>query len=174
MSESDLPEVPGVQFGNFMFVRSMDPQAPAGAWEAVLPEDVPDDLKDPDVLGRLVANPGWMAAPRGDQTYHYMVLRMPAKSAPEDHDANQCPQCGAEWVWCEEGFGQTLVGYASPPGHDHDDNCRQKQYRCANGHEHALSIRRRCSTYGCDWAGKSDCFCHPGRKVDAWPEVSSR
>lgn len=70
-----MSEIPGLKFANLVFLRSADPQANAEDWEPVKPEDVPEDLKDPDVLGRLMANPGWMATPRGDQTYHYMVVR---------------------------------------------------------------------------------------------------
>lgn len=68
---------------------------------------------------------------------------------------------------------KTLVGYLSPPGHDHDDNCLQYFYTCSNGHETAMSLRRRCPAPNCDWVGKADCFCHPGSKVDEWPALEN-
>ncbi len=64
----------------------------------------------------------------------------------------------------------TLVGYMSPPGHDHDDNCVSKTYKCPNGHHNAVSLRNYCSDPECDWMGKDSCFCHDGPKVDEWPE----
>ena len=64
----------------------------------------------------------------------------------------------------------TLVGYMSPPGHDHDDNCVNKTDRCPNGHNNSVSLRNRCSDPECDWVGKDSCFCHDGPKVDEWPE----
>lgn len=67
---------------------------------------------------------------------------------------------------------QTLVGYSSPPGHTHDDNCLKRIYRCANDHDTVICIRRRCNTSGCDWVGKDSCFCHTGKKSDMWPTVS--
>ena len=65
---------------------------------------------------------------------------------------------------------KTMVGYDSPPGHDHDDNCQTKEYYCENGHSFAVSKLIRCPEKGCDWVGKTECFCHPGKKVDKWPE----
>lgn len=66
------------------------------------------------------------------------------------------------------GIMSTLLGYSSPPGHNHDDNCLTQLYTCANGHDIRLSKRRTCPA--CDWKGKEKCFCHPGNKVDEWPE----
>lgn len=66
---------------------------------------------------------------------------------------------------------ETLVGYESPPGHDHDDNCVTRVYRCAHGHVNRLSIRRSCSA--CDWRGRATCFCHGGTpKLDEWPSYN--
>lgn len=86
-----------------------------------------------------------------------------------------CPTCGAPTSRLEGGSDdsyawETCVGYFSPPGHDHDDNCRTKGAACANGHRWTMSKRRRCPA--CDWVGKDECFCHPGKKVDDWPQVS--
>lgn len=68
------------------------------------------------------------------------------------------------------GAMETCIGYLSPPGHDHDDNCLTKVYSCPNGHWLKVSKRRRCPAVGCDWVGKDECFCHPGKKFDEWPE----
>lgn len=65
----------------------------------------------------------------------------------------------------------TLVGYLSPVGHNHDDNCLKRSYVCSNGHYQTLSKRRRCQV--CDWVGKEECFCHSGKKVDEWPEAEA-
>ena len=78
-----------------------------------------------------------------------------------------CPECG-EWM-SECGLvEETLLGFYSPPGHDHDDNCRIRIYYCQNGHHKKVSIRQRCPV--CDWIGKELCWCHPNKKVDEWPE----
>lgn len=79
----------------------------------------------------------------------------------------QCPECSSPWVRAEQGYLETLVGYYSPPGHDHDDNCRRRYYKCANGHGRSVSLRRTCPT--CNWKGKLTCFCHEGEKVEKWP-----
>jgi hypothetical protein len=63
----------------------------------------------------------------------------------------------------------TAVGYYSPAGHNHDDNCRIQGYHCEKGHIWALSRRNRCGVEGCDWVGKAECWCHQGVKVDEWP-----
>lgn len=85
----------------------------------------------------------------------------------------ECPQCGEELV-SSGGTYTTLVGYSSPLGHNHDDNCRSRAYLCANGHVVRLSRRNRCDFPGCAWKGKADCFCHPHAKVDDWPEDIKR
>jgi hypothetical protein len=66
----------------------------------------------------------------------------------------------------------TLVGYGSPPGHDHDDNCRHRTYTCVNGHATELYRRNRCATEGCDWKGTKTCSCHKGEKLDEWPDAA--
>lgn len=63
----------------------------------------------------------------------------------------------------------TLVGSFSPLGHNHDDNCRSRVYVCEDGHTTTLSKRNRC--HACEWVGKAECFCHPGLKIDEWPET---
>lgn len=82
-----------------------------------------------------------------------------------------CPVCLAPFVG-HGGTSWTLVGYFSPPGHEHDRNCMKREYRCANGHVTPLSKVRTCETNGCDWKGKTSCFCCE-RFVDEWPEVAS-
>ncbi len=81
-----------------------------------------------------------------------------------------CRECSeAMYIGPGTGWSETLVSYISPPGHDHDDNCRSRVVYCSNGHYIQASIRRRCSNENCDWVGKDKCFCHPGGKVDEWP-----
>jgi hypothetical protein len=53
----------------------------------------------------------------------------------------------------------TLVGYYSPEGHDHDDNCTQHRYECSNGHIVYDREQNVCPNENCDWKGKTDCFC---------------
>lgn len=82
--------------------------------------------------------------------------------------SDRCPTCNEPWAM--RGFmGETLVGYYSPPGHDHNDNCLVRTYACPNGHRFSYALRRRCPA--CDWVGKSECFCHTGQKLDAWPDA---
>lgn len=80
----------------------------------------------------------------------------------------KCPDCGVETQYFSE--GETMVGYSSPRGHDHDDNCRKRYYQCANGHDWVESIRRTCPRPGCDWRGKAHCDRCGGAKVDAWTD----
>ena len=81
----------------------------------------------------------------------------------------KCPKCKGKIIK-QIGMGQltTLVGYCSPPGHNHDDNCIKRLYLCENGHKIILSKRRRCH---CGWVGKESCFCHDGLKIDEWLDV---
>lgn len=60
----------------------------------------------------------------------------------------------------------TLVMYYSPEGHNHDDNCITRLYKCKNEHYIKLGIIRRC--HACDWKGSDKCFCCT--KVEKWPE----
>lgn len=81
-----------------------------------------------------------------------------------------CPECEKEIVEVAE-VCETLVGFSSPPGHDHDNNCLSIDLRCEAGHRIHLSPRRKCFVEGCDWVGKEECFCHKGKKDPEWPEV---
>lgn len=84
------------------------------------------------------------------------------------------PDCGATLTQRLHGEMTTLIGSISPLGHNHDPNCLTRRYQCANGHVSVVSKRRRCGFPGCDWRGKATCFCHPGEKVDEWPEEEAR
>lgn len=81
-----------------------------------------------------------------------------------------CPRCGEKLFYSNYGTFETLVGYSSPLGHDHDDNCLTRIYYCKSGHSIKLSKRRKCPHPDCDWIGKATCFCHPGKKIDEWPD----
>jgi len=72
----------------------------------------------------------------------------------------QCPKCGAACVG-KEGL-VTLVGYFSPNGHDHDDNCRNFGFRCDCGHVFTVTPVNTCPTDDCEWIGKITCrTCGP-------------
>ena len=77
-----------------------------------------------------------------------------------------CPTCEEPLNYDGMGEGMTLVGFYSPPGHDHDDNCRFRGYVCKNGHYLKVSKRNTCH---CGLKGKVECFCHKGPKVEEWP-----
>ena len=62
----------------------------------------------------------------------------------------------------------TMVGYLSPPGHNHDDNCLTRRYACRNGHTLDVTRRNRC--HACGWRGRTTCFCHKGEKSEFWPD----
>ena len=85
-----------------------------------------------------------------------------------------CPKCNEElhpaYTGIYAGEWTTAVGYLSPPGHNHDDNCRTMMYVCKNGHGIKLSVRNRCSAPGCGWMGKERCWCHQLDKFNEWPE----
>ena len=77
-----------------------------------------------------------------------------------------CPDCGE--TMRHGGTSSTLVGFISPKGHNHDDNCKSRVYMCANGHKHKFSKQNTCPV--CDWKGQATCFCHDGAKVENWPD----
>ena len=79
-----------------------------------------------------------------------------------------CTECGEQMFTWKGGAIQTLVGYLSPKGHDHDDNCRHKVYQCVNGHAKNVSKINKCPS--CDWLGKKECWCHVDPKVEEWYE----
>jgi hypothetical protein len=65
-----------------------------------------------------------------------------------------CPVCGE--VCTSQQWGRTLVGYFSPAGHDHDDNCRDFIFEHC-GKRFGVRPRNTCPTTGCDWKGKDSC-----------------
>lgn len=77
--------------------------------------------------------------------------------------------CDADYVAGDSSCWVTAVGYFSPPGHNHDDNCRTYAYACAEGHVASISPINRCHKRGCGWVGKDSCFCT--NKVPSLPEV---
>jgi hypothetical protein len=62
----------------------------------------------------------------------------------------------------------TSVAFSSPVGHNHDDNCVTRTYRCDQGHTLLANIRNKC--HACDWVGRDCCFCHEGKKLEIRPE----
>ena len=83
----------------------------------------------------------------------------------------KCIECDEELIATDGCEFMTLLGYPSPPGHNHDDNCRKRVYWCKNGHKQLISKRNKCPNPDCDWVGKDECFCHPGKKLEEWPEA---
>jgi len=73
------------------------------------------------------------------------------------------------YVNLSRGCISTDVGYLSPPGHNHDDNCTTMAAECSNGHTVSVSKRNECCDPDCDWKGKKKCFCHNDEKLDNWP-----
>ena len=82
------------------------------------------------------------------------------------HPSMNCPQCEKPLI--DKGHEtKTLLGFSSPEGHDHDDNCRKRTYECENRHVLTLSIINRCPA--CEWKGKMECWC--AQKVEQWPNT---
>ena len=79
-----------------------------------------------------------------------------------------CEKCDAPMKYdVEQRTWRTLVGFFSPEGHDHDDNCVSRVYKCPN--EHSLTVSKRNHCPKCNWIGKKSCFCHKRLKVEEWP-----
>jgi hypothetical protein len=69
-----------------------------------------------------------------------------------------CPGCGAAIKFKES--GKTLVGYGGYTApHNHDDNCVKYIWQCDNGCFVVERQQNVCPVPGCDWRGKTDCFC---------------
>lgn len=82
-----------------------------------------------------------------------------------------CPECGGALSWNGE-TEETTIGYFSPPGHDHDDNCQRRTYWCERGHQIRGSVQRTCPLPSCEWHGKADCCGYKGGpKWKVWPTV---
>ena len=79
-----------------------------------------------------------------------------------------CHKCDRQFVKGDKyEESTTLVGYTSPEGHDHDDNCIIRTYTCPCGYHTQESVRRYCQI--CDWKGKDHCnVCGTIEKVDQW------
>jgi len=77
----------------------------------------------------------------------------------------KCDECNEIMECVSE--GTTLLGFHSPLGHDHDDNCKKREYQCLNGHTKIISKRNKCPE--CGWVGIEKCWCHKGLKVNEWP-----
>ena len=75
-----------------------------------------------------------------------------------------CPVCG---LACNSrGYSETLVGFLSPNGHDHDGNCRTFTFICDAGHAFTVRPINTCPADGCDWKGRAECgVCGPAVKV---------
>ena len=81
-----------------------------------------------------------------------------------------CPKCKTECA-CK-GVETKLVGMYSPPGHNHDDNCKAGYFKCVCGCRFSVAIRSTCPTPGCDWKGKTECsMCFRYGQVESvWNE----
>lgn len=100
---------------------------------------------------------------RDDETEEQWAERIygPANFDPADP---HCPQCGGEITKVSTSCMVTLVGYSSPQGHNHDDNCHKYEAGCDQGHRFVIAQRRRCGVKmpdgsRCTWEGKDHCFC---------------
>ena len=66
---------------------------------------------------------------------------------------------------------RTLVGFFSPEGHNHDDNCIVRKFVCFDCKESYKESRVNvCSAEGCNWSGKKACECHGGMKIKKWSD----
>ena len=110
-------------------------------------------------------------------TYVATVITESGEKIPEDEWAEQkygpanfdpadphCPVCGGEISTVSSSCWVTAVGYSSPQGHHHDDNCRKHEAGCAQGHRFVLAARNSCGVRmpdgsACTWKGKERCFC---------------
>lgn len=87
-------------------------------------------------------------------------------------DTPACRTCGTK-RFVAMGFEyRTCVGYHSPPGHDHDDNCIVIPFMCENRHWHNYSWRRKCPA--CDWTSRASCSIEDhGPAFFRMPEVET-
>lgn len=94
-----------------------------------------------------------------------------AMELPSKYDympfTTRCPKCSD--IMTYGGTSSTYVGYLSPRGHNHDDNCLSRRYSCACGNQVKVSKQNKCDADGCDWVGKSECGCCGGIKLTDWP-----
>jgi hypothetical protein len=79
--------------------------------------------------------------------------------------------CGAGFVeYCY--LSETTVGFFSPPGHDHNDNCLSALFLCVRGHSTRIAKVRTCPVEGCDWRGRTTCSACRATFVDEVPDVA--
>lgn len=73
-------------------------------------------------------------------------------------ELTQCPECKGPLTFKHS--GRTMVGYGGYQApHDHDDNCVTHEWWCMNGHIVCERQQNYCPAEGCEWKGKTDCFC---------------
>ena len=73
-----------------------------------------------------------------------------------------CPLCRADGLKStvsDAGSATTLLGFSSffdeqGAHHNHDPNCRNRQYRCSRGHEFKVREVPVCT---CGWRGLEEC-----------------
>lgn len=84
--------------------------------------------------------------------------KQPELSTDAKELAFECPHCH---VACRsDSYFETLVGYGSELGHNHNDNCRKFEFTCQNGHGFKVRPRNTCPT--CSWKGSAECeTCGP-------------
>jgi hypothetical protein len=70
-------------------------------------------------------------------------------------EAPSCRTCGTKRFIAQGAGFTTCVGYYSPQGHNHDNNCKVARFQCENGHWRNYSLRRKCPS--CDWASHESC-----------------
>lgn len=88
---------------------------------------------------------------------------MKIKQRVLDHDAygitDDCNKCGKPLTFA--GIESTLVGYMSPEGHSHDDNCKSAIRGCKDckwvGEKSWRPFRNFCKDPECDWQGREYC-----------------
>lgn len=66
-----------------------------------------------------------------------------------------CPVCNKQCI--STGWGRTLIGYYSPPGHNHDDNCRSFYFDCSCGSRFSVRPVEDCSVCGILYVYCSNC-----------------
>lgn len=82
----------------------------------------------------------------------------------------KCQECNAPMKIIAA--GQTLVGFSSPPGHNHDANCMTITFACAADHRESMRLQRGCLVEGCGWRGDDYCVtCH---EANIWDEDALR
>ncbi len=100
-----------------------------------------------------------------------MPKRVPFTPLPQPPKISMNCHCGKPLIF--HGLtGSTMVGYSSPLGHNHDDNCCTRVYVCEDDHRTRIRRINTCEAAGCSWRGKKVCFCDSPSTVvvDEWPD----